>query len=663
MSKTGLKKSHAKTSSTRKSKKRDGIYQARAIKLLSIIGVVVTIAIFIYAQVFTAFEEEKILNSQKDSVFKNSIPLLAVNEIDEEIVSSSMIPLNLELTRGEGNIYINLNSYTELDTQISITNSQNTICSLLELPCSEFDFYYTFDDASLVLKGPSASSSIGVLVYSTLQQIELDDSFAMTGNLNSNGIIGMVGGIDEKVKRARDEGFQRVYIPLDSLNYTQTLNSSNEEEGFEIIESLDILDVLKEEFNSSDIVLPEETYSLASYTKTMKEISDELCYLSQNYLEQIRNDENISINSSRVQTSISQINNSEIANENREFYSRGSFCYSANIGLKNEINLKTITSLPKLEGEIHQLEEELEAKKRMYEPKLFPQTLNSLNDIYTYLLLSNRIYETEEFIDTSKEYFNLSQGIENQSQENLTINSSQTEAFRQNTTISSKEDFSIAVEQLSLAQERFTTVEQWESVFGSSNAKKAQLSYNRAQEICRLYITENTVLNNLMNQYGISVFDESVEGLDELRLENPYLCIFNGMQVKGRINSVLIGNSADSGDIDNLIREFQKIAQSRMEFKSQGEVPLIPYISYEYSQSLSNVGNTQSALQYVQLALAYSELNILLDETPETSSSDFFSSKLTPIQEEQLESLSLIKNSSYLFLLLSLGFMLYILKE
>ena len=620
------------------------------LKIIGIIGIISTITMFLYIQIFVYFEKESVLQSQNQILFENSMPLLAVNEINEEIVSSSLIPLNLRITKGEGNIFVNLNSYTELDTQISITNSQSTICSLLELPCSEFDFYYTFNDGSLVLKGPSASSSIGILVYSTINGIELDDSFAMTGNLNSNGIIGMVGGVEKKVERAREENFQRVYVPFGSLNETTINESNSKNNNFKIRESLDIIDVLREEFENQNIILQEDNFSLDSYTQTMKFISDELCEISQNYLEIINtnNYSNISSNNNEVQTSLNQINNSKTANENGEYYSKGSFCYSANIGLKNLINSKKLISEEEIIKEINELEEEISKKKREYNPKLFPMTLNSLNDIYTYLLLSNRIYETEEFLNQSKTSLNNA------------LNTNKNESLN---TTQNQNDFTTTIQQLSLAQERFTTVEQWEEVFKTSSQKQAQLPYSRAQEICRLYISENKVLNELMKQYSIDVFNEQIKELDLLYSQNPYLCIFNGMQTKGRMNTVIVGNSMNSNDVEKLIKEFQAIAQSRMKFKSQGGVPLIPYISYEYSNTLLEVGNTQSALKFAQLALAYSELNILLDDSSNLiNANDYFKSDLTPYQENQLEELTFIQNLSYTFLILIIGFSIYLFK-
>ena len=123
--------------------------------------------------------------------FSNVIQLLAVSEDENgNITSASQIPLHLTIIEGSGEIFVNLNSYTEIDTQISITNSNEVICTLLELSCNNYDFYYSFEDASLVLRGPSASTSIAVLTYATVNGIILDDSFALTGALNSNGIIG-----------------------------------------------------------------------------------------------------------------------------------------------------------------------------------------------------------------------------------------------------------------------------------------------------------------------------------------------------------------------------------------------------------------------------------------------------------------------------------------
>ena len=59
--------------------------------------------------------------------------------------------------------YIETNSMQQIDTQVSITNSQKIACETFQLNCNYYDFYYNFKGISSVLKGPSASSAIAII--------------------------------------------------------------------------------------------------------------------------------------------------------------------------------------------------------------------------------------------------------------------------------------------------------------------------------------------------------------------------------------------------------------------------------------------------------------------------------------------------------------------
>ncbi|MCH8519907.1 MAG: hypothetical protein LAT82_04085 [Nanoarchaeota archaeon] len=671
------------------------------LKIIAIIGLLITSSLFIFFQINSQYQIEKILE-ENEVMFENSIPLLAVNEINGEISSASTIPLTLRVTRGNGNIFINLNSYTELDTQISITNSQNTICTLLQLPCQKYDFYYTFNGASLILRGPSASTSLGVLTYATINNITLDDSFALTGNLNSNGIVGRVGGTFEKVQEANRRNIQRVYVPFNSLNQTQ-IEEINALRNIEVIQNLDIISILENEFPQKNININQEPFSTELYSQTMNYIAQELCALSQIYIEELTT--NNLINDSFISNSLNQYNFSKVANENSEFYSQGSFCYSANIGFKTLLNLNFVQSsinsthknmnttenetleqliIEIIENEITEIQLKIDEKKEHYNPQTFPRTLNNLNDIFVYLLVQNRIFEAQEFLDESQNLLEEFENLSLNNSQNISSNNQSNSSYNSTINIRDNRELFLSIQQLSLAQERFTTVEQWESVFGSSTQRDAQLRFSRAQEICRLYISDTSVLNQILLQFSIDTLTPRVQSLEDLFQDNPYLCIFNGMQLKGQMNSILSGSivSSNTNQSELLIEELQRIALQRMQFKSQGELPLIPYISYEYSKTLQEVGNLQSALQYVQLALSYSELNILLSNSQTNPSSQFnnliFGSndnnfyaksnsynnaELTQYQKQKIQEIKQVQYSSYIFILLSFGFIFYLIKN
>ncbi len=572
--------------------------------------------------------------------FSNVIQLLAVSEDENgNITSASQIPLHLTIIEGSGEIFVNLNSYTEIDTQISITNSNEVICTLLELSCNNYDFYYSFEDASLVLRGPSASTSIAVLTYATVNGIILDDSFALTGALNSNGIIGIVGGVEEKAKKAQRENMEKVFVPLNSINSSII---ETELQDIEVIESLDIIDVLSNLFSDYNTTLSTTPFSNEMYAQTMKFIADELCSDSLNYLEQI-SELNISLED--INSSINQVNNSKIAQELEEYYSQGSFCYSANLGLKSRINIKNLNSSEKIVDEIEILLEQIENKELIYDSIRFSKRLSSLNEIYVFLLVKDRLSQTKDYLNSSQDFLNqLNEfNLSNTSNEN---NNSQE--------LNETELLNLAVQQLSFAQERYNTVLLWETLFNDNdndNSKPATLPLSKAQEICQIYIVDVQTLNQLLNQYEVDFFNDQVENLQELFFQDAYECIYTSLELKGQMNSIVAGNSIENDeDLLFLVSKLQNISISRMEFHSQGQLPLIPYISYEYSKTLQEVGNLQSALRYAYSAVSYAELNILLDST--NKESDNFNIGVIQYQNSSNQELL-----SYIFLILGVIFL------
>ncbi|MFP4401790.1 MAG: S16 family serine protease [Candidatus Nanoarchaeia archaeon] len=614
-----------------------------SIRLLSIVGLLLALLSFGYVQ----FQAQS-MSSEKNSsiVFENTIPLLAVGENREgEIVSSSQIPLRLKIVEGDGNVFVNLNSFSELDTQISITNSHYTVCTLLQLNCNSFDFYYTFEDASLVLKGPSASTSIAALTYATLNFIEIDNSFALTGSLNTNGVIGVVGGIDEKVNLASNLNFETVYVPFNSVS-SELRDEIESTSSLSIVEDFDIISVLQDIFpeEQESLMLPLEEFSTDDYTDVMRFIGSELCEISQDYITQLESYN--TTNSTLVENSNEQYNYSNQAFESGEFYSQGSFCYSANLGFKTYLNQQELESIDDIQYEIRQINTSIQSKKKKYDPIVYPQTLTTLNDIFVYLLVSDRIAQSSNFMESAQERID--------TYENRSLNDSVSE--EQLNSLKNQ-----ATQQLSFAQERFTTIEQWEEVFDSTSSQQTRLSHSRAREICQLYISQTQVSEQLLQQYSIDVLSDEIDELSELLDDHPYRCIYSGMDLKGRINTMFLGaENSNQTLVNTALEELQMIAMSRMEFKSQGEVPLIPYVSYEYSKSLQEIGNSQSAILYVNNALAFSELNILLSNQP-SSTTDEISSSLLKYQQQKLSEQSSIQQYSYLFIVLALGFMAYLL--
>jgi PDZ domain-containing secreted protein len=75
--------------------------------------------------------------------------------------------------------------------------------------------------------GPSAGAAITVLTVAVLDGKKIDQQTAMTGTINSGGVIGPVAGIEQKVSGAKAAGMKRVLIPaITPLENQTTANVS-----------------------------------------------------------------------------------------------------------------------------------------------------------------------------------------------------------------------------------------------------------------------------------------------------------------------------------------------------------------------------------------------------------------------------------------------------
>ena len=143
--------------------------------------------------------------------------LLAVSEKDGEEVGA-IADLYLDIVPGQGRVYIDTFPLTKLDTQMSTRFAKQIACDFLDKNCNNYDFFYTIRAKSAIIGGPSASGAAAVLTVALLDDLKLDEKVAMTGTINSGGLIGPVGGIKAKIEAASKANITKVIIPEFSVD-------------------------------------------------------------------------------------------------------------------------------------------------------------------------------------------------------------------------------------------------------------------------------------------------------------------------------------------------------------------------------------------------------------------------------------------------------------
>jgi predicted S18 family serine protease len=572
-----------------------------------------------------------------ENSFSNKIALLSVGENNQgEIVSSGVIELSLKTKRGSGEIYVNKNTIVEIDTQISIINSHRMACEIFELNCHKYDFFYEFESDSLVLKGPSASSSIAVLTSKTVNREKINpNSVTMTGLLNSGGIIGNVGGTSEKIKLADQMGYDKVLIPYFSSLDNQSLKNIS----IEVIRVFDIADAYNE-FNGKNFEEIEYEINKLEYEKTMLDLSKSLClrsdiYLNElnisfdlykNFSEDLKN--NVSfINSSyfsdfspRVLNALNTLNLAEKAEETNNYYSKSSFCYNANLNLRAEIEInKNISDLSK-RVEIGEFEKIFMEKYQSLNSNEYLENLESVNDLYVYLLLLDRLEEVNEFIENAKsinlkesDLTNILENISNDNIINISL-SNLTNSFKNENRKNIVDDINYAY-----ALERFFTIELWEK-FIKGEGPKLILKTDTVSRACERINYQLNIKKELLNSYGIENFNNEFQEQSKLGSipNKKHLCFYRGLELDSKINTILNSISFNNNNSVEVLEDYSKFTYKRLAKNSEGTFPIIPYIYYEYSLDLME-SDPYSSYLYLNYALSYSDIQIYLENDIGTS--------------------------------------------
>ena len=179
---------------------------------------------------------------------RGNMKLLAVSETNNGY-KGGVADLFLEIKPGSGRVFLETFPLTKVDTQISTRFAKEIACDFAEADCEKFDFFYTITAGSSIIAGPSAGAAISVLTFSLIKDIDYDKNIAITGTINSGGLIGPVGGIKAKIEAADRIGLKKVLIPLGELIAAETItgnDAANKSTNPSINESFDLEEIRKE---------------------------------------------------------------------------------------------------------------------------------------------------------------------------------------------------------------------------------------------------------------------------------------------------------------------------------------------------------------------------------------------------------------------------------
>ncbi|MCK5283752.1 MAG: hypothetical protein KAK00_10205 [Nanoarchaeota archaeon] len=516
---------------------------------------------------------------------QGKMPLLAIKQTDDGY-AGSLAELFLEIEPGTGRVFVDTFPLSKIDTQISMRFAKEMACDFLEKDCDDYNFIYTIKASSPIIGGPSAGAAATILTISVLSDTKLKKNIAITGTINSGGLVGPVGGIKEKIDAASKTEIKTILIPegegkkINSTdNISLAIKQYEEDFGMRIIEVADINSALLY-FTGKEFKSFEENISISqSYTDTMKGLADNLCDRNlklrntmdmDNFSDEINKIYDSAINFSRK---------GEKALKEKEFYSAASHCFGSNIRL-SQVFLETKNFS---EIKYKSLLEELRKKILGFDKKMDKKEIKTITDLESYMVVKERLIEALKYA-------------------NLTKNDSYSYNY-------------------AYANERLYSAYSW-SEFFKHTGRILQLDESSLKDSCRQRISESEERLQYASIYLSFDLKSPREELDkaynDFNQGNYALCLFKASKSKAESNIVLNTMGVDSEYIPKLIDNKLKAA-TRVIVKAEKKdtFPILGYSYYEYAANLKDTDKF-SALLYAEYALELSNLDIYFKEKKNT---------------------------------------------
>ncbi len=559
------------------------------------------------------------------------LKLLAVSE-SEAGYKGSIADLYAELKEGNGRVFIDTFPVTKSDTQISTRFAKEIVCDFLDMDCSSIDFIYTIKADSAIIGGPSAGAAIAVLTTAMLKGLEPNEKIAITGSINSGGLIGPVGGLKSKVDAAASDGIEKVLIPkgerfvqddellvdfsedlVDMFNETveETKNRTidiieyGRRKGLEVKE-VSTLNEAVYEFTGELLEEPAKDLSIdSSYKETMMSLADLLCNRSRKLSDNIQEFDITNKTQSHIDIEKDAKNMTERSKQafrEQRYYSSASYCYGANVKygylllyLQNFSNEEFLSIVYSMKEKLQNLSISIER-----------QEIKSITDLETYMVVKERMIEAEEYLDDSM----------------LNINDSQQSFY-----------------QLAYGTERIYSVFSWSKFFGS---KEGKFSFNMEllKESCLRKISESEERYQYFSLFYPGLLESTRKEInyayEDMNNGDYELCLFKASKAKASANVILSVMGMNEDQIRDALEIKLGVIKNNIAKSTEEMFPILGYSYYEYAESLKD-SDMYSALLYSEYALELSNLGIYFKERKNVYSLDIL--KISQIDTKVLYAL------------------------
>ncbi len=97
----------------------------------------------------------------------------------------------------------------------SLDNVLTVLAKEFAIEYQNYDIHVNFP-GGIPVDGPSAGVTVATAIYSAVNNIPIDNTVAMTGEISIRGLVRPVGGVSAKVAAAKQAGARRIIIPSEN---------------------------------------------------------------------------------------------------------------------------------------------------------------------------------------------------------------------------------------------------------------------------------------------------------------------------------------------------------------------------------------------------------------------------------------------------------------
>lgn len=523
-----------------------------------------------------------------ESTRSGELTLLTVSETGDGMERGGTATVHLDVVPGTGAIFIDSFPLTRLDTQASTRYANQVACDYLDIDCSKYDFRYTIRANTAVVGGPSAGGAITVLTAAVLDRRTLDEKIAMTGTINSGGVIGPISGVRAKIDGARRAGITTVLVPLLSGPENETVVNSTAplasvpQPGIGPFERGPIAALSSKEVTVIAVGTLDEALALFThreqspalpepvappeYANRMRDISAEIC--ARNVL--------LRAEVERRDLTYDDPNNFTRRIEATPLdagYPRASLCFSQDIEL-NALIVKDMSL-----QERRTLAREVRARIIEVENRTEQTKILTVGDLEVSAIVRERISEARETMkDVDVDEKNSSADI-------------------------------------AYADERIRSAGSWSALFGMPGAP-LRVDDDQLRRACLAKIAEADERLSYVRLYAPAAVESAEEELSlAYRSDSePVLCILHAAKATAHANLIASAIAVDPSRVDALVMEKidagERVLASR---QADGSFPILAYSYWRYADWLRDDA-PYSALTFAEEALELSTLDMYFPE-------------------------------------------------